>query len=782
MHTAARARAKSNVGLFDGVEPPKRSGSLVEALPPLPQSSSTSQVSPRPPPIRSKSYLSVTNVNGQSDDNLLSPHSPGSQKLKPTTQSPRKGSFVKLSPGKSPMTPPVIPVVEINLDPQTNPNMYPLTPHQLAVFNKLFTFPEKGLLSDGLAPPFVETTDPATYIVQCYKLDSTVLIEDYFLACTNQVYQSYTALQTRLINPPPPPPANEPPPLFTPAQYALIEKKPVEVVAQCPYFQVQGGTNGPLPFTDRNSFVAYVAAYQTSKYPLTNPSLPKSPVFHVYAKKDEEETFVYFLFSTVICDNQSASFISKEIMRLYTSTVSTMNWDHPTVFYETKEVTPFLEFVKSRDSEAEKAFPLFWQQVWVDGTDPPLSIEGYDRVSFEKRRAKMVGEMERLAVEIKTLETKKHAQESQLVFLKKQRIDIDSYSPETETFVDPVTKEEIQVTKAAKAAILFEVFGEEIVDDDIASLLKRHEVSEELQQKLGTNIQDIMALDNDQLLSMSKVSESLLEQDKVKASIERKINRLKRENADATDRLNKASHLHRNIKNEIEIRSRTVKQDWSKNKQTVCPVLGLGDAGSVNSSGSIGLGSIYSYEQFTVPTETVKRLKSYLTDLKIFRQDKQGKTMHEYLPQPWSEQFLIGMHTTLHHDFLTVGPVSQVLPVKANMNQNSLLFVDMIEKINNTIERLREVAEGSSFMDFTAKLGVVVPFTLQFAYYTQREIQMWKEAGVPLSEVLDIPGDPETQTACLLWSSNGLDTYDAKISLYEDANGGIGGFGSIALV
>ncbi|KAJ3038282.1 hypothetical protein HDU99_010318, partial [Rhizoclosmatium hyalinum] len=306
----------------------------------------------------------------------------------------------------------------------------------------------------------------------------------------------------------------------------------------------------------------------------------------------------------------------------------------------------------------------------------------------------MVGEMERLAVEIKTLETKKHAQESQLVFLKKQRIDIDSYSPETETFVDPVTKEEIQVTKAAKAAILFEVFGEEIVDDDIASLLKRHEVSEELQQKLGTNIQDIMALDNDQLLSIgllgkdrrkllalsnmlkSKVSESLLEQDKVKASIERKINRLKRENADATDRLNKASHLHRNIKNEIEIRSRTVKQDWSKNKQTVCPVLGLADAGSVNSSGSIGLGSIYSYEQFTVPTETVKRLKSYLTDLKIFRQDKQGKTMHEYLPPAMyltalfftfkhlsgSEQFLIGMHTTLHHDFLTVGPVSQVLP------------------------------------------------------------------------------------------------------------------------
>ncbi|KAI9349588.1 hypothetical protein BDR26DRAFT_630399 [Obelidium mucronatum] len=298
---------------------------------------------------------------------------------------------------------------------------------------------------------------------------------------------------------------------------------------------------------------------------LTNVSLRK--YFTSLSKSALISPWFTLSFSAVLMDQLSATFISNEIIRLYTNGVTKVDWDTlPLENYESKEVTPFPEFARAYASDANAvdnnneaaAFPLFWSQIFVDGTDPPLSFEKYDRISFEKQRTLFLSDLEKQASEISALETRKKTQDSQLMFLRKQRLDIDSYSPQVETVLDPVTKQEIQITKAAKAAILFEIFGEEdvAVDENVEGLLKRHEISAEVQSKLGgTTIGDVSAIDNDSLIAIgllgkdrrkllalsemlkSKVSEGLFAQDKVKSSIERKIMRLQRESDDLGEKL-----------------------------------------------------------------------------------------------------------------------------------------------------------------------------------------------------------------------------------------------------
>ncbi|KAJ3010357.1 UNVERIFIED_CONTAM: hypothetical protein HDU68_002172, partial [Siphonaria sp. JEL0065] len=382
---------------------------------------------------------------------------------------------------------------------------------------------------------------------------------------------------------------------------------------------------------------------------------------------------------------------------------------------------------------------------------------------------------------------------TQLAFLRRQRLDIDNYSPEIEIIKDPVTNEEIQITKAAKAAILFEIFGEEAVDENIENLLKRHAVSETIQSKLGTTLGQISSVDNDSLLAIgllgkerrkllalsnmlkSKVSESLLEQDKVKSSIERKVLALQRENDEVSERLRKITISHTALKKEIEIRSRTVKQNWSGNKQTPGPVLGITPSPKDGNS----LEPVWGYFQFDVDKEVAKRIQMLTDDIKKNRHDRGGQTNHDtcmpavYLASLFImmkhmsgiDQFLIGVERYFHKNILTIGLVSETVPVKANMNVSGLSFVDLVETIALSLDKLDEVGANASFYDFISKMGKEVAFPLQYSFYDQDQVTMWKEAGLTVDDLLELPG---LLRGSKLSGLNGSTDCDAKLTIVED--------------
>ncbi|KAI9349587.1 hypothetical protein BDR26DRAFT_852410 [Obelidium mucronatum] len=131
------------------------------------------------------------------------------------------------------------------------------------------------------------------------------------------------------------------------------------------------------------------------------------------------------------------------------------------------------------------------------------------------------------------------------------------------------------------------------------------------------------------------------------------------------------------------------------------------------------------------------------------------------------DQFLIGITQSLNNsnNFLTIGLVSETVPVKANMNGSALSFTDLVESIMQTLEKMASVAPRASFGEFAAKLGLAFDFPLRFAFYQQQQTEMWKEAGLSVAaDLLEV----DSEKGSRLWSVNGLSTYDAKLIIVED--------------
>ncbi|KAI8608687.1 hypothetical protein BC830DRAFT_1233852 [Chytriomyces sp. MP71] len=481
---------------------------------------------------------------------------------------------------------------------------------------------------------------------------------------------------------------------------------------------------------------------------------------------------VLLCFSDALADALSATLLSKQMVALCARLVhlkaagrlESAILDTSTCAEATGATFPDMARLQPASADAE-AYALFWRNVFAEGVEAPVSIDGYDRAAFETRRLDMEHKVETLHTLVAALEEKRAAQEAQVAFLRRQRRDMDSYddTPST-TMVDPLTGEPFELTRAARAAILYEVLGEEVAaDEGIEALLARHEVSPALQGKVGKTLSKFSAMDNESLLAVgllgkdrrkllalsehlkSKVSESLQEQDKVKASVERKILKSQRELDDTIENLTKAAQTYKTLKIDLEIRSRVVKDSGPLNKQIAQPHLGLNSG--LKAEG--GFDQLWSYCPFEIDADLSKSIRAYANEL---NKSVAGGRMSDTLSALFLtslfivikhvsglDQFLIGAQVNPYtSDTVLIGPNTETIPTHLLINNSSISFNDLLSAMLANLTSLTSACRMGSPTAFASQLKLT-PFALRFAFHSNAQVCAWQNAGMSRGDLLGVP-------------------------------------------
>jgi flagellar motor switch/type III secretory pathway protein FliN len=277
--------------------------------------------------------------------------------------------------------------------------------------------------------------------------------------------------------------------------------------------------------------------------------------FNILVIRKTSETHVIFICSTAIADELTLSFISKEIFTLYSDCMAKR-----LIGESEYAITSYLNSLESKeeaDDFIDFAYALtpsrkgnnYWKDLCIETVQD--TVEGSEKNDIEGQLRKLIVEIESLRSQLQSLTKRKAELDVELSELKRQRmqIDIDSSGP-VEIYIDPSTGESIEVSKAAKAAILKVVLGNEAVEDNVMALLSKHEVPMDVQNRLGTStmtLESFSSISEDQLITLglltkdrrkilalseyvrNRIKESLQEQTKVKFALERKILKIQRE-------------------------------------------------------------------------------------------------------------------------------------------------------------------------------------------------------------------------------------------------------------
>ncbi|KAJ1563049.1 hypothetical protein HK405_003482, partial [Cladochytrium tenue] len=276
---------------------------------------------------------------------------------------------------------------------------------------------------------------------------------------------------------------------------------------------------------------------------------------------------VLFIGSSSIVDEAACSFIAKEIFSVYSQCVDSRRLpgsqspDRILSGYTCKEEgDDFIDFAYA--SKPSRDPHIFWKRVCIETVQD--SVEGRERDDIESQLRRLTIDIGTLRMQVASLTKKRGEIEHELNEMKRQRlqIDLDSTGP-VEAYIDPVTNEVIEVSKAAKAAIIRVVLGEEAIEDDVTALLFKHDIPVEVQSRLGKpqlTLEGFSALTDDHLMILgiltkdrrkvlalseyvrNRVKESLQEQTKVKFALERKILKAQRELDSACTQLKTAKN------------------------------------------------------------------------------------------------------------------------------------------------------------------------------------------------------------------------------------------------
>lgn len=542
---------------------------------------------------------------------------------------------------------------------------------------------------------------------------------------------------------------------------------------------------------------------------------------------EDQESYIIFGAFAGLLDQISLTWLDEEVFKLYAE--SFINSDPSSIInnYKSHESNQFHDW--ANDYLPGKLDFAFWKQ--------QLFVTSIDRVDVTEKQ-KIVEQLKDVNTFI--LKSKKALDalnmrafviETELEELKRQRKEIDdqeNQSDESKTYIDSHTGKMIKVSPMAKKALIKAVLGNEAAEDNIMALLDKHEISKDVQSKLGAskvtlemfsnllagNFEHLGLLTREKkrLIALSehvrnRIQESINELGKVKLLIERKISsntRALQVLKESIEETSKALDCNDDMSNrlgmilnppEIEIRINFLKihslpvvsgdvlpqkyglHRFRIDEDIMFAIQGFGSAWTANIKQKGGGASEYYSDHeslFDSDDEDTSEADSLWTrknSLNIVCLSAFAVLMKHISGM---EKFVLGLFSGVRSTGNVIGPFSDTYPILADLSAANLTFDMLFSSFFHVFRQIKR--HGPSFPTFSSKMCPGknnIP--VRFQFITNSERKSWAELGLSVEDLMveldDVDKNLGNMRSNRICAINEFDKYDLKFIFIEEDHG-----------
>ena len=422
---------------------------------------------------------------------------------------------------------------------------YPPTPFQLDIFHKYY--PTRDELDSSSTSLY---SGPPLFTSQAWTLNTDIHLAD-FCASVNQICCTYPVITTQFYR-------NEK--ILDADIEALVEKGAWHQLPQSQFVEtIDPDENIGLSVINSATLTTFLNDWLRERDKLN------CGFKILFIKRSEAigrrcPTLVVIA-SNAIVDQLSMTFITKEILDLHKEcervrAAGGLDAHVRDVIsgYRRRENYTFANH--AYDLSPNRLAIEYWRKQCVETVQDIVNER--EKADLEKQLGRLHMEREYLRSQVATLSKRKPELEHDLQILKQQRMNADEEgSREVSTFLD-TSGEIIRITEQSQKALVKMVLGEDAPGNSIKHLLDKHEVPEEVQEKIGAANMTLEAFasipeaiitdaglftkDRRKIMALSeyvrnRIKESLQERAKVKFGLERRIAKIGRELDACTDNL-----------------------------------------------------------------------------------------------------------------------------------------------------------------------------------------------------------------------------------------------------
>ncbi|KAJ3259670.1 hypothetical protein HK103_001931 [Boothiomyces macroporosus] len=540
--------------------------------------------------------------------------------------------------------------------------------------------------------------------------------------------------------------------------------------------------------------------------------------------------FIVIAGSMTILDELSITLFAKKLFLLYNQDVPNLSE------YQSEENDTFEDY--SYENVRTNSDISFWRNQCVEINQDNLAPE---------EKSNLEAQLKRLQKEKKTLKnsllaaSKRRMQfEKDLMKLRKQRMAIEEADADGQTvkFTDMETGEVIFISQKTKEALIKAVLGDEAIDENIVPLLNKHDVPKEVQRKLDAASMDLEAFasltdsyveklelnnrDKRQILALAdyvknRIKECIMEQGKVKFTLEREIAKASRGLETSVENHMKAKKVI-DANEDMEFRLNAVLQPPIT--ETFIPCLSLKQMFDTVTDLPASTNK-FKFLNFTVKEDIFDNLRQFRSEWTINIRNKKRtsrkankleindssdndsllesddeentvkfseKKMKEYSVNAvclaafgvlmrhvtGNNLFIIGVEMNFRSQGLLYGPLTDSFPVKIDLTKKGTTFSELFTSVYKIFKQIKRhgVACPLAFINKTLKTNMEFP--VKFQFISNRELQEWQKNGFSIQDLLCPQENKEDQYESMrcerLWSINNQDDCDIKFIMIECEN------------
>ncbi|KAJ3274001.1 hypothetical protein HDV01_003671 [Terramyces sp. JEL0728] len=541
--------------------------------------------------------------------------------------------------------------------------------------------------------------------------------------------------------------------------------------------------------------------------------------------------FVVIAGSITIADELSLTLFAKRLFQLYNQDVPNLSE------YQSEENDSFEDF--SYENVRTTSDFSFWRNQCVEVYQDSLAPE--EKNSLETQLRRLQKEKKTLKNSLLAASKRRMQFEKDLMKLRKQRMAIEQADADGQTvkFTDMESGEVIFISRKTKEALIKAVLGDEAVDENIVPLLNKHDVPKEVQRKLDAASMDLEAFasltdsfvdkmelnnrDKRQILALAdyvrnRIKECIMEQGKVKFTLEREIAKASRGLESSVENHVRAKKTI-DANEDLEFRLNAVLQPPIT--ETFIPCLSLKQMYDTVTDLPTNLTNKFKFLNFSIKEEIFDNLRKFRSEWTINIRNKRRnsrkanvletldssdndsllesddeentvkyseKKMKEYSVNAvclaafgvlmrhvtGTNLFLLGVETSFRSEGLLYGPLTDTFPVKIDLTKKGTTFSELFTSIYKIFKQTKRhgVAYPLSYINRTLK--TTLEFPVKFQFISNRELQEWQKLGFTIQDLLCPQENKEDQYDGMrcerLWSINNQDDCDIRFIMIECDN------------
>ncbi|KAJ3321388.1 hypothetical protein HDV06_004373 [Boothiomyces sp. JEL0866] len=541
--------------------------------------------------------------------------------------------------------------------------------------------------------------------------------------------------------------------------------------------------------------------------------------------------FIVIAGSVTIVDELSLTLFAKRLFRLY-------NQETPDLSeYQSEENDSFEDF--SYENVRTNSDISFWRNQCVEIYQDNLAPE--EKGNLEAQLKRLQKEKKSLKNSLLAASKRRMQFEKDLMKLRKQRMAMEQADADGQTvkFTDMETGEVIFISQKTKEALIKAVLGDEAIDENIVPLLNKHDVPKEVQRKLDAASMDLEAFasltdsfveklelnnrDKRQILALAdyvknRIKECIMEQGKVKFTLEREIAKASRGLESSVENHIRAKKTI-DANEDMEFRLNAVLQPPIT--ETFIPCLSLKQMYDTVTDLPPNLTNKFKFLNFTVKEDIFDNLRKFRSEWTINIRNKRRtsrkanileahdssdndsllesddeentvkfseRKMNEYSVNAvclaafgvlmrhvtGTNLFIIGVEMNFRAQGLLYGPLTDSLPVKIDLTKKGTTFSELFTSVYKIFKQIKRhgVACPLSYINRTLKTNLEFP--VKFQFISNRELQEWRKNGFSIQDLLCPQENKEDQYDSMrserLWSINNQDDCDIKFIMIECEN------------